>query len=353
MNQIMFANESPNPGQRDELMAWVLDSVRVPMWALVDTALLPHTRITSLARQANVPLINAFSQSDLKAFGDSAPHMMRLPADGGAAGDLVQALLKQAGSATAVSLMKCSAIQSELLDLFSYLGKTSIEARRTPIHCRFADTRVLASLLPVLTTKQRQRVGAVVAQWCWTGRQGEPVVWMADAVGAGNVDDRATLRLSIEQFRAMQRMAEPDLIFAMLAQKTPEIVPDHGRGGFHATLQRILRTADGLEVKQPRDRLQFVVLALTCGEDFYLLPELQEVWHNVAKYDESLLDLMQNWSDDLWQRLETRNTNAGAAGPSQAGGPSLQGSAKALPPIRSAADDLPSPPASPTQGDTP
>jgi hypothetical protein len=93
-------------------------------------------------------------------------------------------------------------------------------------------------------------------------------------------------------------------MFALLVDKTSELVPATGRGAFRLQLQRVLDTATRFAVTQPPDRLQFVVLSLATGEDFHKHPGLQTTWRNIRESGASLQQEMTGWSDDLWAEID-------------------------------------------------
>jgi len=104
----------------------------------------------------------------------------------------------------------------------------------------------------------------------------------------------------------MLASSEPDTMFDLLLENTPELVPAKGRGYFRDRLSRILHSADTRSVEIPQDRLQFLILGLGFGEAFHNNEDLQTTWHAIAAKQTTLLDSMKNWDDDFWKRLETK-----------------------------------------------
>jgi len=100
--------------------------------------------------------------------------------------------------------------------------------------------------------------------------------------------------------------SEANSIFMLLLQSTPELVAEHQRGAFHAKLSSYLGTATTMRVAQLPDRLQFVVLSLTCGANFYQHPDLDSTWIAVREQGASLAELMKSWSDELWATIERK-----------------------------------------------
>ena len=313
MSEMFFAYQKPTDEQISAIVEQLYVQARPPAWALIDMALLTPEQRDSLNRQARWGMpFNAFKATSLEAFGDQAPHLLELPADTQPLRNALLYLFRLAGDAPAISLLRGVDSQVPLQHTFAYMAKVRIEQRKAPVHCRFADTRVLPELLGCLTTSQRLRIAFAIQSWYWPTREGALAAWQG-AIGATEIkmrDDSSTLQLSVKQFRRMQHAAEPDSIFLMLCQQTPELVPAVARGAFHAKLMRMLATAEALGIKEIKDKLQFVVLSLTCGEDFHAVQALQPTWVKVAEGGHLHL-LMQAWSDALWEQLDACDGKTG------------------------------------------
>lgn len=307
VSALVFANNVLSAAQIEALLATVLQKPGERCWALLDGALLDVERASAFVAVRQSRVYNTLATSSFAGFGNHAPQLLALPEDPVALGTEVRSIMRLAGKATAVSWISSPAPAETLQTLFAYLAKATVEARNAPIHCRFADTRVLPELLRALRESQRARVASLVSQWHWTGRTGHVSSWIGEVMpdDTAQVDSEPNLRLSIAQFRQMQRAAEADGIFMMLCDRTPELVPSANLGEFHEQLCRQLSTADGLQVRLPKDRLEFVVLSLSCGEDFHQSPALRPDWAAIADQEASLFDLMQSWDDAIWSQLES------------------------------------------------
>lgn len=311
MSAWVFASDKPDQEQVEAVIRWARHPAESQIWALLDMALLDQAKFVALAKRNGLSLVSAYAHSDLAAFGDNAPQMLKLPNSEDARREVVRSLVSLAGNATALSWLQSNEAASSLQQVFAYLAKVRVEDRKMPIHCRFADTRVLPELLDVLLPEQQRQITSTIAAWCWINRQGNLRSWAGIRVELAAELEGELLHLSLEQFRTMQRAAEPDAIFMMLNQKTPELVPKTHLGALHGQICRVLCVADGYGVKTIKDRLQFVVLSLTCGEDFHTDAELQAMWRQILEQGASLSELMQGWSDALWQRLDARDGKIG------------------------------------------
>ncbi|WIX07854.1 DUF4123 domain-containing protein [Xanthomonas oryzae] len=309
MSELSFANAPPD----DQQLARLADTLMVHdvpagrLWALIDVALVGAERFGAFRKRMKFQTYNALAESSLVAFGQHAPHLLECPEDQEARHYTIRQLYRFAGSATAVSWLWSDQARIALQRMAGYLAKVHIEDRKAPVHCRFADTRVLPHLLQVLTPTQSLPVRDAVSAWHWLGREADTEAWHPRSTAADEASPAlAPLRLSIGQFRAMQVAAEPDVLFSSLLDKTPELVPTDDRGQFHRVIKQHVQTANALSLSTQQDRLQFLILSLSCGNDFYEIPALQPVWTSIAQHKIGLCDSMRSWGDVIWKALETR-----------------------------------------------
>jgi len=308
MTTMEFACDRVDDSTLARAAQWLEEHGRAPLasWLLVDAALVDGARLSSLSKTAGFAWVNSLERSSLAVFGDRAPRLLTVR-DAGHAPELLQSLTLPDRTAPAFSFFTSAAPTSELQDLFGYLALPEVEGG-LELHCRFADTRVLPSLLRTLSPAQARRVGSLIDEWRWFGRTNNIERWGAStnamARDADSPESMPRIGLSNQQFASILDAGEADLVFSSLVDKTPEVVPKKHRGQFHSVLQTHLDAATRRFVVQPPDRLQFVVLCLTCGEQFDRHPDLEPTWKSVRESKASLVALMKTWSDQLWHELE-------------------------------------------------
>ena len=180
------------------------------------------------------------------------------------------------------------------------------------VHCRFADTRVLPSLLDALSQAQLARLSLDIGRWCWINHLGEVKCWQHNVTASGNqlIDSAPHLELDAQQFSAMLDASEPDTMFSLLLDNTPELVPQNTLGDFRTRLSQILATANTLRLTSPNDRWQFTVLSLSCKEEFHHHPDLQTTWKAMELHGTKLEDEMKHWSDELWAEIQANHTES-------------------------------------------
>lgn len=156
-----------------------------PGWAVIDAALVDGERVRSIFRRRGCVVAEGYSGSDLAAFGADGVVLVSLPQEGSARVAQVTELLELATPATAISWLSTDADLRALQALCHYLGMAGIEGRKQPVHCRFADTRVLPVVLGQLSASQSARLQSVVKRWAWVSRQGHYACWEPNAVASG------------------------------------------------------------------------------------------------------------------------------------------------------------------------
>lgn len=272
------------------------------LWLLIDAALLDPARLASVLRRNGWQHVNALAHTPLAAYGAQGPQLLELPPDDEVRAEGLRRLATIDPAAPAFSWLASSHSVAHLQACFGYLAQARHDGLK--LHCRMGDVRVLPTLLATLSEPQTQRVAQAIAQWQWFDRSGASVGnWLAAAEAEGAADAGDHLELDATQFAALLDASEADGIFAQLLETVSQLVPQTGRAAFHQRLQRALEVATRLHVTGNPDRLQFVVLSLTCGDNFYQHPDLPDTWKAVAQ-GASLSSLMKGWSDALWKALE-------------------------------------------------
>ncbi|QNK67115.1 DUF4123 domain-containing protein [Variovorax sp. PAMC26660] len=272
-------------------------------WLLIDAALLEPERLASALRRNEWTYVGALATTPLAAYGTQGPQLLEIPLDDDVAAEGIRRLVSIGPEAPAFSWLVSNQPIKNLQACFGYLAQARQDGLK--LHCRMSDTRVLPALLATLSGSQTGRVAQTIAQWQWFDRDGTIVDWLAPVSEDGISDTGDHLELDALQFSSLINAAEADGIFAQLLETVAQLVPRTGRALFHRQLQGTLGHATDLGVTGNPDRLQFVVLSLTCGEDFYKHPALSDTWQSVAQ-GASLTALMKDWSDVLWNALENR-----------------------------------------------
>ncbi|MCT7318769.1 DUF4123 domain-containing protein [Ralstonia sp. CHL-2022] len=298
----------------DEVVAQICDKqqqdVNGTTWLLVDAALVEFHRISSLAANWGWPIHNVFARSRLASFGAQAPHLIELPRDLGEVRSKLAKLLRPHSASPAFSWLRSQHSADALCEALAHLGFVRIDGDMD-VHCRFADTRVLPALWAALSDKQRAPLAERMVAWGYSDRAGNAMDLIIGPIEVkpALTPFAGTLELDAHQFGAVLDASEPDTIFSALSETTPELITGRRRSNLYRALTQALASATGLNVTQAPDRLQFVVLSVYCGEDFFRSPGLAATWHEVAQ-GASLKELMKAWPPEIWKALEPREVDA-------------------------------------------
>jgi hypothetical protein len=275
-------------------------------WLLIDAALIDSRELAAVAARKGWSLRNSLAGSRLDSFGHRAPQLVELSGAPEAALKALESVRATDRAAPAMSVFHSRMPLSELCALFAWLAHPRIDGE-LDLHCRFADTRVLPHLLSVLWPAQRLRVSRCIEHWWWFDRMGKVVEWQGGTLddGADPSDGVDQMQVDKAQFDALLAASEPDTMFTLLLDNTPELVPTSQRGQFHQTLVDALAGANARKLQTANDRLQFVILSLSCGHGFHLHADLAATWAAVKDRGATLCDQMKQWSDELWTSLES------------------------------------------------
>ncbi|MDD1964720.1 DUF4123 domain-containing protein [Pseudomonas putida] len=302
-----FACDPIAEGTAETLLDW-MQSRPAPCFALIDMALLDAQQRQTLIQRHQGALVNAFASTSLATFGEHAPHLLTLSTDPIQRSAEVTCLLEFIGIAPALSWICSASPLAELHSLFGYLGKVQAEGRPRPMHCRFADVRVLSGLLDDLAPTQQRRIAKVIESWGWVNRDGHWRTW-DEAPSSDHErapDNEAWLHLSLQQFTRIDDRTEADGIFRQLMEQGPHTPNGLSNAQLHQRLQACLNTATTLHLACAQDRYEFVQLCLNFGDEFHRHEQLQPTWVSIRKNSDSLVELKRLWPEELWAALQVK-----------------------------------------------
>lgn len=281
--------------------AWTQSSVS-PL-ALLDASMLERKRIESLVERHSGRLHWVFEGSSLESLGDVGAVLLSLPAHSEAN---ARELISLCQSKPALALIWPQGSLSEMVAALQWLAWVETADGSDPMHCRFADTRVTPSVLVALRTEQQVRLARGISKWCWPDRLGSELRCQSFEMGATNAVQREQpFDLNAQQFAGMLVAAEPDMVFQMLQERMPDIVPPGDGGAIHVRLCRLITAARMRGLEDLPDLFQFVVLGLTTFDEFHAAPALQPAWREWTPQKQRFADWVNSWPDALWAELES------------------------------------------------
>lgn len=285
-----------------ELGAW-LATPRPPgfqLWALLDLSILGASALRKIERSAS-PTVTLLDGTRYSAYEEIGPRLIPIP---GGSQRSVEAVLAVANTLPALSFLElktedASPRREELATLASVETPDGLQ-----LYCRFTDTRVLPGVLRVLDHSQRSRLAQAVRRWAWIGRDGHLETHYLAEANAGGSETRTALSLNDDQFSALLRAAEPDILFGLLRDISPEIIPAQAPSTIHARLASLLETARRYGIDDTPDQLQFVTIAWSTSEQFHELESLAETWSATRNGELRFRNAITQWTDEQWAELE-------------------------------------------------
>lgn len=180
----------------------------------------------------------------------------------------------------------------------------------TQLYCRYADTRILPVLLDNLAEDQTAVLAASIRRWAWINRQGQLSEKSFAAPEAASDDAISPLSFDDAQFSTLMQAAEADLIFGMLRESSPEIIPQTKPFDIHRRLSHLLDAGRERGIVDAQDQLQFAAIAWSSSEAFYQLPCLAPSWEIIRSNDERFSDVLKTWDDTIWAQIDALNLTA-------------------------------------------
>jgi len=268
-------------------------------YAVLDGCMLAPVELASLVR-AGLRFDPALAGSRFEAYGNQGPLICAVDFSNAHA---TRTLLRVTNGLPCLSLIGSTQSATTLRKTLIWLAEAHTEGA-PPLHCRFADTRMLPGLLRSLTLTQQVTLAGSIAAWGWIDRDGSLQTSTLPAPeSAHEIQDAAPFTLDAAQFAFMLTSAEPDMVFQMLVERLPELVPDSPPHLFYARLAQMISAAHGYGIEDLPDLFQYVVVGLSTQDRFDLHPALAPTWQQLKQGKARFGDLAEQWPDELWQLL--------------------------------------------------
>lgn len=209
-------------------------------------------------------------------------------------------LLRRTDGIPAFSLIATTKPQKQLSEVLLWLAVVQTQDGQK-LHCRFADTRTLPLLLHCLAPDQIAHLATGMDEWLWVTRDGEIETRHFPAQAAQNLPENEDFRLDDAQFDFMLISAEADMVFQMLAEKMPDVLPDSLPHEIHGRISSLLDTARGYGIADLSELFQYAVVALTTRDDFDRHPAIRDTWTRLEDDGLEFSELAEQWPETFWQ----------------------------------------------------
>lgn len=274
--------------------------------ALLDGCMLNSQVLERLARLA-VGFQPALAGSAFDGYGFQGPLLWALDTSNTAG---LNALLSRTDGIPGLSFIAARPSRADLTQKLIWLASCRTEDGQH-LHCRFADTRMLPGLLDCLTAEQRAVLAETIAEWAWIARDATWRAYAFEPIGdQPEPTEQSLFRLDAKQFAGMMTRAEPDMVFQMLVENMPDLIPEQPAHDIHAHLVYLLDAARGHGVADLPDLFQYAVVGLSTVDTFDRHSAVQETWQRLKRGEGRFGQLAEQWPEEVWQDLH-RATNPG------------------------------------------
>ncbi|WP_066882633.1 DUF4123 domain-containing protein [Dechloromonas denitrificans] len=297
-----FLQNQHAAGLAGELAAWleVPSPQNYRRFAIADMSMLDTKMLARMERHTSLG-IQILETSRYAAYEELGPRLIpldRLPAE------KMQSFLSTSDGVPALSFVELLASEGiPQLQSLIWLAEAEI-ADGMQMYCRYTDTRILPVLLDTLTEDQTAMIGGTIRRWAWFNREGALSQKNFAATKAVNDVPLPPLSFDDQQFSSLMQAAEADLIFSMLRQSSPEIIPETTPFDIHRRLLSLLEAGRERGVIDAPDQLQFVAIAWSSSETFYQLPCLAQSWENIRNQQGRFSEVLKTWDDSIWEQID-------------------------------------------------
>lgn len=266
-------------------------------------SMLDAKMLARLERYAS-PSVQMLETSRYAAYEELAPRL--IPLDNLSASKL-EWFLSASDGVPALSFVELHAPDSKpQLQSLIWLAEAKT-ADDMQLYCRYTDTRILPVLLDKLTENQTAVLAASIRRWAWVNREGQLSQKLFVAPEAASDDAIPPLSFDNPPFAQLMQAAEADLIFGMLRESSPEIIPETTPFDIHRRLSNLLDAGRERGVVDASDQLQFAAIAWSSSETFYQLPCLAPSWEIIRKQKARFSDVLKTWDDRIWEQIDALN----------------------------------------------
>ncbi len=284
---------------------WINANRQLEIFALLDASMFAPSALRDLA-QHGLALHSAFAGTPLAVYEETGPLICRL---GDAGHNAIERLLWKAKGVPAISFVAARSEAASLCECLAWLALVQTDDGQTQF-CRYADTRILPNHLDCFLPEQTAALAAAVAAWAWVARDGRLRERRFEVSGDGIDLEHEPLRLNAAQFEYVMTAAEPDMLFQMLAESSPDLIIDDKPHQFHARLAKLIEAAKGHGLADLPDLFTYITVALLTVDQFDQHSVMQETWMSLKKGEGRFGELVGQWPESTMNTLRTLKMTA-------------------------------------------
>lgn len=218
----------------------------------------------------------------LKGLKGVAPHLLDLPDEPEKQLPRLQQLVETCTGKPMLSMLLSAIPANELRAHFEpYLLARTKDSMEWPV--RWADTRVLPSLIAALTHEERRHLRSPLHVWMSIDRQGEVMEWQGDGNPQPEPADFDCWPLDEARFGKLLDDAEADAVLSELDDTQSDLFAGRSPAETHACAHRHLIIASQHNIAGAGARRHFTMLALSLRGDFIADPFMQAALNRIQQ----------------------------------------------------------------------
>lgn len=233
-----------------------------------------------------------------------APHLLKLPNEPEKQAPWLNELAASCSGKPMISVL-CSAIPADALiaHFRPYLLARTDDSLEWPV--RWADMRVLPTLITALTPTERNHFMAPIHTWSCLGREGEMLEWIGNGSQNPAPADFDCWPLDDARFSHLVAEAEADTITSALHETQPDLFDGLEPAMAHAIVKNNLRLANWYGLEAAGSRRHFAMLALMLNDEFAEHPAMQAVLNQCSEGGDYAAEIAA-LPADFWQQPERK-----------------------------------------------
>lgn len=234
-----------------------------------------------------------------------APHLLRLPDESEKQLTWLNELTASCSGKPMLSLL-CSTVPAQTLmaHFRPYLLARTEDSLEWPV--RWADTRVLPTLIAALTPAERIHFMAPIHSWLCIERSGGVLEWPGEGLPNPAPADFDCWLLDDARFSDLVAEAEADGIIGALHDTQPDLFDLQEPAANHASVKKHLAIASQFGIESAGSRRHFAMLALMLNDDFAEHSAMQTVLKHTREGADYAVEIA-SLPAEYWQQTERKN----------------------------------------------
>ena len=251
------------------------------LYLLVDHAGAPGL-VAELRRKVAVPWSSLFDDSTEQGALTVAPILIHFPDACASQSELnLLAWLQRACEFSTSLTVLNSTLEHDSLACALRRRLNALLPDHMPVMLRYFDTRILESLVPVLSPAQRSEFLGIASRWQWLDRAGDLRRLDSDQLQSDSWPHQ--FELDVVQQNALIEASTADALVEQMQAHAADLCRPKTRAELHALAERCVPKLDRFAIEDIRTQTLFCLTQLQLGPGFDMQPAWADALGRVAK----------------------------------------------------------------------